>query len=39
MEDGDSLAFELGCKLGSLPTNYLGLTLDAKHLNSCLGQS
>ena len=25
------LASELGCKIGSFPTSYLGLPLDAKH--------
>ena len=27
----EELASELGCKIGSLPTSYLGLPLDAKH--------
>ena len=31
VEDVDGLAFELGCNIGSLPTEYLGLPLGAKH--------
>ena len=31
VEDVDGLAFELGCKIGSLPTEYLRLPLGAKH--------
>ena len=31
VEDVAGLAFELGCKIGSLPTEYLGLPLGAKH--------
>ena len=31
VEDIDGLAFELGCNIGSLPTEYLGLPLGAKH--------
>ena len=31
VEDVDGLAAELGCKKGSLPTEYLGLPLGAKH--------
>ena len=31
VEDVDRLAFELGCNIGSLPTEYLGLPLGAKH--------
>ena len=27
----EELALELGCKVGSLPTSYLGLPLGAKH--------
>ena len=27
------LASELGCKIGSFPTSYLGLPLGAKHKN------
>ena len=31
VEDVDGCALELGCKIGSLPTEYLGLPLGAKH--------
>ena len=31
VENPESLALELGCKIGSLPTTYLGLPLGAKH--------
>ena len=31
VENLESLALELGCKVGSLPTTYLGLPLGAKH--------
>lgn len=31
VEVGDLLAAELGCKLSSLPSNYLGIPLGAKH--------
>lgn len=30
-DDGDSLALKLGSQPGSLPTEYLGLSLGAKH--------
>ena len=30
VENAESLAVELGCKIGSLPTVYLGLPLGAK---------
>ena len=29
VENLDVLAFELGCKVGALPSSYLGLPLDA----------
>ena len=31
MENLEILALELGCDIGSLPTTYLGLPLEAKH--------
>ena len=31
VDDVEGLAFELGCNIGSLPTEYLGLPLGAKH--------
>ena len=31
VDDVEGLAFELGCSIGSLPTEYLGLPLGAKH--------
>ena len=31
VDDVEMLAFELGCNIGSLPTEYLGLPLGAKH--------
>ena len=31
VDDVERLAFELGCNIGSLPTEYLGLPLGAKH--------
>ena len=31
VEKGKILALELGCKIGSLPAEYLGLPLGAKH--------
>ena len=31
MENLEILALELGCDVGSLPTTYLGLPLEAKH--------
>ena len=31
VENMESLAFELGCKIGSLPIEYLGLPLGEKH--------
>ena len=31
VEGVDRLARELGCNIGSLPTEYLGLALGAKH--------
>ena len=31
VENPNLLALELGCKVGSLPTTYLGLPLGAKH--------
>ena len=31
VENPESLALELGCKVGCLPTTYLGLPLGAKH--------
>ena len=31
VENVDSMAAELDCKIGSLPTDYLGLPLGAKH--------
>ena len=31
VENPDLLALELGCKVGSLPTTYLGLPLGARH--------
>ena len=36
VENLESLALKLGCKVGSLPTTYLGLPLGAKH-NSTMG--
>ena len=30
-ENPENLAQELGCKVGSLPTTYMGLPLGAKH--------
>ena len=30
VENEENLAIELGCKIGSLPTEYLGLPLGAK---------
>ena len=30
VENGENLALELGCKIGSLPAEYLGLSLGAK---------
>ena len=32
VNDVERLAFELGCNIGSLPTEYLGLPLGAKHV-------
>ena len=31
VENTKPLAADLGCKVGSLPSTYLGLTLDALH--------
>ena len=31
VDDVEGLAFEFGCNIGSLPTEYLGLPLGAKH--------
>ena len=31
VDNVEELASELGCKVGSFPTSYLGLTLGAKH--------
>ena len=31
VENVDQLAFELGCKVGALPSTYLGLPLGARH--------
>ena len=31
VDDVERLGFELGCNIGSLPTEYLGLPLGAKH--------
>ena len=31
MENAELLAVELGCKVGSLPSTYLGLPLGASH--------
>ena len=31
MENVDQLAHELGCKVGALPSMYLGLSLGARH--------
>ena len=31
IENVENLALELGCKIGSLPAEYLGLPLGAKH--------
>ena len=31
MENAEALAADLGCKVGSLPSSYLGLPLGAPH--------
>ena len=31
VDDVEGLAFKLGCNIGSLPTEYLGLPLGAEH--------
>ena len=36
VEDIDELAVELGCRVGSLPTVYLGLPLGANHKASSM---
>ena len=33
MTNAEELASELGCKIGSFPTSYLGLPLGDKHKN------